>query len=69
MKRKMVLSLIALLLLLLSYGFGYWNGFSHAQRGVCVVVARDASDSQQSSGKQGYEPYFSKQNAISDKVR
>jgi K+-sensing histidine kinase KdpD len=34
-----------------------------------VVVARDSSDSQQSSGKTEYEPYFTKQNPIPDRVR
>jgi hypothetical protein len=59
---------MAAFLLLLSYGLGYWSGFSHARKGVRTVVARDTSDSLQSSGKSVYEPYFTRQNPIPDKV-
>ena len=69
MKKRIVLSLIAVLVLVLSYGLGYWSGFSHARKGVRVTVARDTSDSQQSSGKAEYEPYFTKQNPIPDRVK
>jgi hypothetical protein len=69
MKKKIVLSLIGVLMLVLSYGLGYWSGFSHARKGVRVMVARDTSDSQQSSGKAEYEPYFTKQNPIPDRVK
>jgi hypothetical protein len=69
MKEKITSSLVAVVLLLLTYGLGYWNGFSHAQKGVRVVVARDTSDRPQSSGKAEYEPYLTRQNAIPDKAQ
>ena len=69
MKRNLCLSLIAMLLLVLAFGLGYWSGRSQARNGVRVIVARDTGDSQQSSGKVGYEPYFTKQNPIPDKVK
>ena len=69
MKKRIVLSLIALLVLVLTYGLGYWSGLSHARKGVRVMVARDTSDSQQASGKAEYEPYFTKQNPIPDRVK
>ena len=69
MKKKIVLSLIAVLVLVFTYGLGYWSGFSHARKGVRVMVARDTSDSQKSSGKAGYEPYFTKQNPIPDRMK
>jgi hypothetical protein len=69
MKKKIVLSLIAVLVLVFTYGLGYRNGSSHARKGVRVIVARDTSDSQQSSGKAEYEPYFTKQNPIPDRVK
>jgi len=69
MRTKLVLSLVAALLLVFSYGLGYWSGFSHARKGVRVVVERDSSDAQQPSGKTEYEPYFTKQNPIPDRVR
>jgi len=69
MKKKLVLSLIAVLLLLLTFGLGYWSGFPQARKGVRVIVARDTSDSRQSSGKAEYQPYFTKQNPIPDRVK
>jgi len=69
MKKKIVLSLLAVFILLFTFGLGYWSGFSHARKGVQEVVARDTSDSQQSSGKGKYEPYFTKQNPIPDRVK
>jgi flagellar basal body-associated protein FliL len=69
MKKKIVLSLIAVLVLVLTYGLGYWSGFSHARKAVRAMVARDTSDSQQSSGKAEYEPYFTKQNPIAGRVK
>ena len=69
MKKRIVLSLNAVLVLVLTYGLSYWSGFSHAGKGVRVMVARDTSDSQQSSGKAEYEPYFTKQNPIPDRVK
>lgn len=69
MKKRIVLGLIAVLVLVLTYGLGYWSGFSRARRGVRVMVARDTSDSQQSSGKAEYEPYFTKQNPIPGRVK
>jgi len=69
MKKKIVLSLLAVLILLFTYGLGFWSGFSHARKGLQVVVARDTSNSQQSSSKGEYEPYFTKQNPIPDRVK
>ena len=63
------MSVLAVLLLLFTYGLGYWTGFSHAQKGPRVIVAMDTADSQQVSGKAEYEPYFTKQNAIPDHVK
>ena len=68
-KKKMELSVLVGLLLLLTYGLGYWTGFSHAQKGRRVIVAVDVTDSQQSSGKAEYDPYFTKQNPIPDRVK
>ena len=69
MKKRIVLSVIAVLVLVLTYGLGYWSGLSHVRKGVPVMVARDTSDSQRSSGKAEHEPYFTKQNPISDRVK
>ena len=69
MKQKITLSLIAALVLQFTYGLGYWSGVTHTRKSVRMVVARDTSDSQQSSCKTEYEPYFTKQNRISDKVK
>ncbi|HWQ93669.1 MAG TPA: hypothetical protein VN673_18550 [Clostridia bacterium] len=69
MKKKMTLTLVAVLLLLFTFGLGYWSGFSHARKGAPVVVATDTSDSQQSSGEAGYEPYFTQQNPIPDRAK
>lgn len=68
-KKKLVQSVLVVLLLLLTYGLGYWNGFSHARKGPHVTVARDTADSQQSSGKAEYDPFFTKQNPIPDTVK
>jgi len=69
MKKNIVLSVVALLLLLFAYSLGYRSDFFHARKGVRVVVAGDTSASQQSSGKTEHEPYFTKQNPIPDRVR
>ena len=69
MKKKIVSSLIAVLLLMLTYGLGYWSGFSQARKDVRVMIVSDANDSQQLSGKSEYEPYFTKQNSIPDRVK
>ena len=69
MKRTISLSTFAVIVLLLTYGLGYWSGPSHAQRGLRVIMARDTGDSPQSRGKADYEPYFTRQNAIPDKVK
>ena len=68
MKKKIGLSVLLMLLLLLTYGLGYRTGFSHAQKGRRVIVALDATDSQQPSGKGEYESYFTKQNPVPDRV-
>ncbi len=69
-KRKILLSVVVVLLLPLTYGLGYWTGFSHAQKRPRVIVAMDTADSQQQSpGKMGYDPYSTKQNPIPDKVK
>jgi hypothetical protein len=67
--KKIALNVLVLLLLPLTYGLGYWTGISHARKGSRVIVAMDTADSQKSSGKAEYEPYFTKQNPISDKVK
>ena len=69
MKKRIVLSVIAVLVLALTYGLGYWSGLSRAREGVRAMVARDTRDSQRSSGKAEYEPYFTKQNLIPDRVK
>ena len=69
MKKRIVLSVIAVLVLVLTYGLGYWSGLSHARKGVRVMVARDTSDNKRSLGKAEYEPYFTKQNPIPDRVK
>ena len=69
MKKKMLLSLAAVLVLLFSYGLGYWNGFAHARRGIPVAVARDMGDSPRAPGKAEYEPYFARQNLPPDRVK
>lgn len=61
--------MLVVLLLPLTYGLGYWTGSSHAQKVPGVIVAMDTADSQQSSGRVEYEPYFTKRNLIPDKVR
>ncbi len=69
-KRKILLTLIVVLLLVLAYELGYWSGFSRAQRGVRVVAARDTSDTQQSSSaKAEYAPYFTRQNPIPNQMK
>ncbi len=67
--KKIALNVIFLLMLLFTYGLGYWAGFSHARKVPRVVVAKDTADNQPSSGNAGYEPYFTKQNSIPDKVK
>ena len=67
--KKIALTVIFLLMLLLTYGLGYWAGFSRARKVPRVVVAMDTADTQQSSGKAGYGPYFTKENPIPDKVK
>jgi hypothetical protein len=69
MKKKMVVRLVAVPLLLLTYGLGYWSGFSHAQKGVRVTFALDTRDAPSSSGKPGFDPYFAGKNTIPDKVK
>ena len=69
MTQKIALSVVVVMLLLLTYGLGYWTGYSRAQKARRVIVAMDTTDSQQRSGKAEYEPYFTKQNAIPDKVK
>ena len=63
MKKRISLAVFAVLLLLLVYGF------SQARKGPRVFVATDASDNRQASGKAKYEPYFTRQNTIPDKVK
>ena len=69
MKKKIALSVVLMLLLLLTYGLGYWTGFSRAQSRPRLIVGRDTADNQQSSLKSEYEPYFTQQNRIPDKVK
>ena len=68
-KKKIELSVLLMLLLLLTFGLGYWAGISRARKVASVIVAIDTADSKQSSGKSGYDPYYSKQNAIPDRVK
>ena len=68
-KKKIALNVFVLLLLPLTYGLGYWTGISHPRKGPRVIGAPDMADSQQSSGKAEYEPYFTKQNPIPDKLK
>ena len=71
MRKRIAFTVAATLLLLFAFGLGYWSGFLRARQGVRVIVARDTSDGQQTSGKtiNVYEPYFTKQNKIPDRVR
>jgi hypothetical protein len=69
MTKKIALSLVAALTLVFSYGLAYWSGFSHAPKGARVIIKRDTGDSQQPSGKAGYEPYFTKQNLVSGSMK
>jgi len=69
MKTRIVLSYVTVLLLLLAYGLGYRSGYFHARQSGRTVVARDTGDSQQSSGKTEFEPFFTKANPIPDRVR
>jgi len=70
MKKRIASSLIMVRSLLLAEGLGYWRGLSCAQHGARVIVASDTSDKQpSSSGKTGYEPYFTRQNPIPDKLK
>jgi len=52
-KKRIAVSVLVVLMLLLTFGLGYWTGFSHAQKAPRVIVAMDTADSQQSSGKAG----------------
>lgn len=63
---KIATSALGLLVLLLAYGLGDWIGCWHARTGSGLIVARDMTDSQQSTGKTEYEPYFTEQNRIPD---
>ena len=69
MRKRITLSGASLLLLLFAFALGYWSGLSHARKGVRVIVGRDTSDGKQTLGKTVYEPYFTKQNPIPDKVK
>jgi hypothetical protein len=70
-KKKVALSVLAILLLFVGYGLGCWTRFSEAQKWPRVIVALDAADGQQSCGKAeyGYDPYFTKWNPIPDSVK
>ena len=69
MKKSIALAVFTVFLLMLAYGIGYRNGFSQARKGPGVFVATDTSDNLQASGDPSYEPYFTRQNHISDKVK
>ena len=69
MKRTISLSTLAILLFLLVYGLGYWSGFSHAQRGMRVIIARDISGTSDSQRSGKYDPYFTRRNLIPDKLK
>lgn len=67
--KKIALSVLVVLMLLLTFGLGYWTGFSHARKAPRVIVAMDTADGQSSSGQAEYDPYFTKQNQIPDRVK
>ena len=71
MKRTIRFAILGLLLLLLTYWLGYRNGFSNAQMTGRMIMARDASDMPPINGEHAviYDPVFSRQNAIPDKVK
>ena len=69
MRTKIVSSVVAVLLLLLSFALGYLTGYSHARQAPRIIIDRDTSDAGQGSAKSVSEPYFTKRNAIPNEVR
>ena len=73
MKKQTRSILIWVLLLLTTYGFGYWTGSFRAPRGPRIIVARDQSDISPRFGggsvQSFYDPYFTPRNSMPDKVR
>jgi hypothetical protein len=68
-KRRIAVSVVVVLLLLMAFGLGYQAGLSHARKAPREIVAKDTADGQQSSGKAEYDPYFAKQNQIDGRVK
>lgn len=74
MKKRIRLSLVSVVLLLLAYGLGYWTGVSRAPRGgPQIIFERDSSDVTSFFGDSfvnvSFDPSLAKQNAIPNKVR
>jgi len=70
MRKRIAYTLILMLLFLVAFGGGYWSGYSDAQTRMRVFVGTDPSDSpRMTTAKTEYQPYFTQQNLIPDKVR
>ena len=70
MRKRITSTLTLMLLLLLAFGSGYWRGRSDGQKDTSVLLGIDPSDSQSmTTAKSAYQPYFTQQNLIPDKVR
>ena len=71
MKKRLVLTVAALLVLCFAYGLGYRSGNSRARSVVHFAVEKDASDSgshQSSVRKSGSDPYYNTVNSIPGKA-
>ncbi len=66
MKKRIVIGVVAVVSLVIGYGVGYWRGSSDTRQRVHVVVAweKDAEANQQTPGKTGYDPFFTRGNPI-----
>lgn len=73
MKKQIRSNLIWVVLLLTTYGLGYWTGSSRTLRRPGINIARDQSDiSPLLAGKSVqsfYDPYFTPRNAIPNRAR
>jgi hypothetical protein len=71
MKRTITFATFGLLLLIFTYWLGYRNGLSNAQRTGRIIIARDTSDIPPIGVEHAvsYDPVFSRQNAIPDRVK
>jgi hypothetical protein len=72
MKTRIRPSLISILLLL-TYGLGDWTGSHRTPRGSRIIIERDVTDISPllapSEGQSFCDDYFTKKNAIPDRVR